>query len=96
VPNIVEYNRRATREVELYGADAYDRTMLRISDTYGFEISSRIRSELQSGRSYVVRSTRIKEPASGFLRRKQNFCFGRAFHIEDVRMILRGISICAS
>jgi hypothetical protein len=32
VPNIVEYDRRATQKVKLYGADADDRTMLRISD----------------------------------------------------------------
>jgi hypothetical protein len=89
VPNIVEYNHRVTRKVKLYRTDVDDRTMLRISDTYGIRTSSRIQSELRSKRSYVVRSTRIKEPAGGILRCKQDFCFGRALHIEDVRIILR-------
>jgi hypothetical protein len=92
VPNIVEYNRRATRKVELYGADADDCIVLRISDAYLIETSSRIRSELRSKRSYVGRSTRIEKPASGVLRRKQNFRFGRALHIEDVPIILRSTS----
>jgi hypothetical protein len=96
VPNIVEYNRRATLKVELYGSDADDCTMLRISDVYGIETSSRIRPQLRSKRSYVVRGTRIEEPAGGILRRKLNFCFGRALHIDDVRIILWSISDCAT
>jgi hypothetical protein len=80
------------RKVELYGADADDYTVLGISHAYQIEISSRIRLELLSERSYVVRSTRIEEPASGFLLRKQNFCFGRALHIADIRIILRSTS----
>jgi hypothetical protein len=50
----------------------------------------------RSKRSYVVRSTRIKEPAGGILRRTQNFYLNRTLHIEDVRIILRSISNCAT
>jgi hypothetical protein len=32
VPNIVEYDRRATQKVKLYGAGADDCTVLRVSD----------------------------------------------------------------
>jgi hypothetical protein len=79
-----------------YGANADDCTVLRVSDAYGINVSSRIRPELHSEWSHVVRSTRIKEPAGGILRRKQNFCFGRVFHVEDVRIILRSDSDCAT
>jgi hypothetical protein len=96
VPNIVEYDRRATWKVKLYGADADNSTVLRVADAYGIEGSSRIRSELRVEWSHVVRSARIEEPTGGVVRRKQNFCFGRACHVEDVRIILRSDSYCAA
>jgi hypothetical protein len=73
VPNIVEYDRRATRKAKLYGADTDDCTVLRVFDAYGIEGSNRIQPELRSERSYVVRSTRIEEEASGILRRTRTF-----------------------
>jgi hypothetical protein len=65
-------------------------------EAYGIESSNCIRPELCSKWSYVVRSTRIEEPAGGILRRKKNFCFDRAFHVEDVRIILQSNSDCAT
>jgi hypothetical protein len=92
----VENDRRATRKVKLDCDNADNRTMLRISDAYRIEILSRILSELRSERSYVVRGARVEAPAGGFLCLKEKFCFGRALHTEDVRIILRSISACAS
>ena len=56
---------------------------------YRFEVPSRVAAE----RSYVIRSTRVEEPAGGFLCSKKNFCFGDALHGEDVR-ILRSTPFC--
>jgi hypothetical protein len=44
VPNIMEYDHRATRKVKLYGAGAGadDCKVLGVSDAYEIEVSSRI------------------------------------------------------
>jgi hypothetical protein len=79
VSNIVEYESRAARKVQLYCADADDCTVLRVSDTYRIESSSRVLSKLRAKWSYVIGGARVEKPAGSFFRCSRTFVSVKLF-----------------